>query len=66
VKFTLREIERILPFKYAIPSFEKCLNNKISGFQRGDIFLNSDNTELKISSKIILCVAEWYSWAVVG
>jgi len=39
MKFSLREIIRIFfPLKYAILSFEKGLNYKISGFQRGDIF----------------------------
>jgi len=36
VKFSLREIERIVSIKTL--SFEKCLNYGISGFQRGDIF----------------------------
>jgi len=27
-----------LPIKYEILRFEKCLNDYISGFQRGDVF----------------------------
>jgi len=38
--------------KYAILSFGKSPNNYFSGFQKGDIFLNTDNTELKRSSKL--------------
>jgi len=30
-------MEGFLALKYAILSFGKCLNNKISGFERGDI-----------------------------
>jgi len=52
VKFSLKEIEWIFQIRYEILSFEKCLNKGISGFQRGDIFLNCGNTELKRSSKI--------------
>jgi len=36
--FRLREIGRIVPLKYAILSFGKCLNYQISGFQKGDFF----------------------------
>jgi len=39
VKFNLREIGGIFPLKYEILSFEKCLNDSISGFQGADIFL---------------------------
>jgi len=47
-------MERIFPIKYAILSFRKCLNYKISGFQRGDILLlKCDNTELKTLLKKI-------------
>jgi len=67
VKFSQREIERIFfQLKYAILSFGKCLNNQISGFQRGDIFLNCDKTELNRSSKIDFSVSERHRWAVVG
>jgi len=38
VEFRLRDIGRIIPLKYAILSFGKCLNNLISGFLRGEIF----------------------------
>jgi len=39
VKFSLREIGRFFfPSKHEISSFGKCLNYKISGFHRGDIF----------------------------
>jgi len=44
--------------KYTVLSFGKRLNNKIPGFQGGDIFLNWDNTELKRSSKINVSVYE--------
>jgi len=35
-------------------------------FPGGDILLNSDNTELKISSKIFFSVPERHRYAVVG
>jgi len=54
------------PLKYAISSLGKCLNNYNSGFQRGDIFLNYDNTELKRSSIINFPVSERHRWVVVG
>jgi len=38
VKFSLREIDIFSPLNYAILSFGKCLNNYISGYQRGGIF----------------------------
>jgi len=38
VKSSFRDIERISPLQYANLSFEKCLNNQISGFQRGNTF----------------------------
>jgi len=38
----------------------------MSGFQRGNIFLSGDNTELKRCSKINFTVSERYRWAVVG
>jgi len=58
-------LEGIFQLKYAILSFEKCLNHQISGFQRGDIILNRDNAELKRSSKIKFSVSERHRWAVV-
>jgi len=45
-----RNWKDFFPLKYAILSFGKCLNYYISGFQRGDIFLNCNKTELKKSS----------------
>jgi len=48
----MRNWKDFFPLKYEILSFEKCPNYLISGFQRGDIFLNCDNAELKRSSKI--------------
>jgi len=38
VKFSLREIREGFFTSNAILSFEKCLNYKISRFQRGDIY----------------------------
>ena len=34
----LEKLKGIFTLKYAFLSFEKCLNDSISGFQRGDIF----------------------------
>ena len=39
-------MEWFFPFKNAILSFEKYLNDSISGFQRGDIFLRECLTQL--------------------
>jgi len=52
---SIREIHRIFfPLNYEILSFGKCLNNKISRYQRSDIFSNYDNTKLKRSSIFFL------------
>jgi len=46
------KFEEFFPLNYAIWSLGKCLNYWILVFQRGNIFFNCDNTELKRSSKI--------------
>jgi len=65
VKFSSREIGRTSSIKYAILSFQKCLNYSISGIQEGDFFFNCDNTKLKRSSKINFSVSE-NRWTVRG
>ena len=57
-----RNRKNFFPSKYAILSFGKCLYYEISGFQRGDKFLNCDNTKLKRSSKINFSVSKRHRW----
>jgi len=66
VKFSLREIGKIFPTEvgnFKLLKMPKLLNFR---FPEGRYFLNCDNAELKISSKINFSVSERHRWAVVG
>jgi len=66
VKFSLREIGRIISIK--IRNFKLWKRRKLINIRlpEGWYFFNSDNKELKRSSKTFFSVSERYVWAVGG
>jgi len=66
VKCSLRDIGRFFPTETR--NFERWKMPKLLNFRFSEwwYFLNSDNTELKRSSKIHVSVSERHRWAVMG